>query len=879
MAIGTPVINCCSVTLGASSVAGCKYTGLMDDVYLFKDKVLTAGQIKALYNRGGLTYVCGKWGKAVCFDGVAGHITINDNAPPDPRFGSLVAQYKFECCNVGDSKGCNDGTVTGCTTFVASIIDCCAFCFDGCTRINLSGAPNFNFASCVPFSFGGWINVSCMGAGNDIIFAKRTDLSMCCAGYSLHYDHTCCRPVFEISNGTTTFSVSGVACSIPNCEWHHVVAIYDGKEDTIGMSIIIDGVLNATGCNTSITGTITNCLTASIGGGNVGASDFIGQLDCIRIWNKQLSESSVRSLYSGTFSQLTGEYEFIGWVKASSSCCDRTILSKSTSCTNGIKFKLEGTICGGQGYTSSGFTATGFTDGTPLQCTFTYRHNGTTLLSTIDVTDCCYHQFRVKRDANNLISLYVDNILQCSATDATDVTIETPLEIGTCVCRTCFYDGSLDSLRWYSGGTLTCNDSTRLFENINPISIDKFGGKVTKLKKELKSKRLVTQSFGKELAEVEVRPTLYNCRSPEFIVHDLIVNNTTFTSIPFNGKSGITITQYFADGKLFDIIDDLLSLFGATFYTTAQKLFFCALRSFTIKPNVFNHGCNTSIFDTKFDDTELVNCITILGENKRYQKIEIFCGDGCQTVFCLAEPPVSTRVEHPLGTELCAEVAFSFNPQLRTVTFECAPACGVGNILVAYEFERPLFMRSKNQASIDEFGIHAKRLVLPWIQTRADGISFMNGYLNRYKDVRKNLVIDHPFLLSSLRENDVVRVVSTIKEIDSTFVIKTLTWEYPDFQTILNVGEYSFDDFEFDKEINKKIHDLENAISTIKELRDFESLEEVLALTDVVSVGSVDIQLTECLSMTDAVAVTEIFDAVYDEMCCTTTYDGDDAYV
>jgi len=855
-AICGPVLNNCAVNIGGDSCSACLFTGRMDDVYIFKDKTLTAGQVKSLYDRGSISYVSGKFGNAAKFDGIAGHVTVVDKAPADPRFGDLVAQFKFECCSVACDVVCgccHCGTVTGASTFVASIIDCCAFSFDGCTRINLCGAADFSFAKCKSFSFGGWINVGMCAAGDDIIFAKRLDLVAGSRGYSLHYDNTCSRPVFQISDGTTIYSASGVACSLPKCEWHHVVAVYDGLGDQGGLQVYIDGVFNADGTASVICSTITNCLTASIGGGNVGANDFCGLMDCVRFWKTELKSFHVNALYNGTFSQLTGEYEIVGWIKGVANCtCDRKVFTKTTSCTNGIELILECACPIGPGFTCSGYTASGFSTCGAAACALTFRHNATTLFSTSDITDCCYHQFRIRRDVTNLISLYIDCVLEDCATDATDATVETPLQFATCNNKTCFFDGNLDSVRWYTGGTIIDDEVRTLFNAVNPISIDKFGGKATKINKQITKKKVVAQSFGKSLAEVEVRPTLYNGRSPEFIVHDLIVNNTDFISVPFNGRSGITINQYFADGKLFDIVDDLLTLFGATFYTTAQKLFFCVLRSFTIKDNVFEHGCNTSVFESKFNDTELVNDLTVLGENTRYQTIELLSGNATDFVFTLREPAVSTRVEHPVGTELLAEVDFAVNPQLRTLTFACAPACGACNIQVSYEFERPLFMRSKSQSSIDKFGVHAKRLVLSWIQTRADGLNFMNGYLNRYKDLRLNLIIDHPFLLSSLRENDVVRVVNSIKEIDNTFVIKSIKWEYPDFKTTLSVAEYTFDDFEFDKQIARKIHDLESAITTIKDLRDFEGPEELLALTDAVSIAANDTQQLETMALTDS---------------------------
>jgi len=133
-----------------------------------------------------------------------------------------------------------------------------------------------------------------------------------------------------------------------------------------------------------------------------------------------------------------------------------------------------------------------------------------------------------------------------------------------------------------------------------------------------------------------------------------------------------------------------------------------------------------------------------------------------------------------------------------------------------------------------------------------------------------------PTLATSVKENDVVNVVNSIKGIDGTFVIKSLKYDYPDFMTTIEVGEYSFDDFEYDKQIAQKIHDLEGAVSTVRELRGFVNPGELLGITDVVIVNA-NIEALECIVITDSTGITEIFDASYDNAC--TTYDGDDAYV
>ena len=67
----------------------------------------------------------------------------------------------------------------------------------------------------------------------------------------------------------------------------------------------------------------------------------------------------------------------------------------------------------------------------------------------------------------------------------------------------------------------------------------------------------------------------------------------------------------------------------------------------------------------------------------------------------------------------------------RTITFATAPATGSNNISVEYDFERPLYIRGVRETSITTYGRHAKKLNLPWISTKADGIRFVQSYLKQ----------------------------------------------------------------------------------------------------------------------------------------------------
>ena len=837
---------------------------------------------------------------------------------------TYLTRFEFEN-NVNDT-GCLCSTATincGCATFtcgkVGNGVTTRAFCFDGTRYITLNNECKYDFRQDQNWSISTWVypTVACM---EQALITKRDALT-CDGGYSLSIN-ACNNIQFDIATNVTENNITSM-CTVPLCMWTHVVATYAAVSNRSGIKLYINGELDTTGTCMAIGTPVVNCCNVALGATSVGGSLFTGRLDDSYIFRKELTADQSTNLYqrgalsyqcgkwgksvgfdgeSGHFVipddvcdfDLSGKFEMIWWMKADNvNCCDRYIFSKATTACNGIKVWIEcATAVGGPGFTASGYTASGFTNAAMCSTTqgaLNVKLGTTTISGNIDVTTCAFQQIRIKRDACDLVTITICDVVDETCTLAGDFTVATPIDFARNFDNACHFDGELDSFRWYKGN-LSCTDNKILFNNINPINILKFGGQVTKIEKEIVRKEILAHSHGKQLGDIEVRTKLYENKSPEFIVHDLILNNTDFISIPFQGVSGITLLQYFADGKLFDIIDQLMSLFGATFYTDALRLFHCVLRETVFKPNVFKHGNNTSIFETKFDDTELVNELTILGKNVRYDKVCTFCGTGSQVAFTLLEPPTSVRVNvctSCMCVEQCPENDFIFSTPTRVVTFDACsiPACGAG-ITVSYEFERPISAQGRCQASIDANGIHSKRLITPYIETRSDGVRFIGGYLNRFGSLRTNLQIEHPFLLGSLRENDVVQAINSIKDIDSTFVIKSIKWEYPAFKTTLEVGQYLFSDYEYDKQIIGKIHDLEEAILTVKTLRDFENPQEVLALCDVVQVAENDIILTECLGMTDCVCVTENFNAIYDRCDCAcgaddgqTVYDGNDSYV
>jgi hypothetical protein len=129
--------------------------------------------------------------------------------------------------------------------------------------------------------------------------------------------------------------------------------------------------------------------------------------------------------------------------------------------------------------------------------------------------------------------------------------------------------------------------------------------------------------------------------------------------------------------------------------------------------------------------------------------------------------------------------------------------------------------------------------------------------LNRYKEISQKIKVDIGNIFNSVVENDIIRVVNTANSIDGEFVVKSIEWSYPEFNTRLNVGEYYFDYFEYDKDIVKKLHDIEGSLTTVKTLIDYEAPEETITINDIV-IQIVTENFTETLNMGDV-------DVIYDK--------------
>jgi len=208
---------------------------------------------------------------------------------------NLVALLKFDD-DLLDSKGTNNGTVTGVETYVSGVYAKAGDFGSGkIDFVTLANESNFDFNITNVFSVSFFIKPDSTGITFPGIINKSNEPTTT-IGWGITGSQTNQALFFNIHNGTTNYEVLTANGTLLNGVYSHVVVTYDGTSNRNGMKIYINGFLSATGSALAITGSILNNLSVVVGAKSDGDAKFKGEIDDVRIYNKELSQVEVARL-------------------------------------------------------------------------------------------------------------------------------------------------------------------------------------------------------------------------------------------------------------------------------------------------------------------------------------------------------------------------------------------------------------------------------------------------------------------------------------------------------------------------------------------------------------------------------------------------------
>lgn len=219
---------------------------------------------------------------------------LNSDTHLNTQVSNLVSYLKFER-NMNDSQSVNHGSITGTEQYADGVYGK-AFDFNGSSRVTLLNESTFDYEHTNAFSITFWMKNSQASGADRVFVAKNSDINTA-AGFAVFQESAAAKTRFRLRDTTTNYDVDSTS-ALNDGSWHFIAATFSGNSNRSGMKLYVDGVLNATGTTLTISTSILNNIPVTIGAESDGGAPLTGQIDDVRIYNKELSATEVSILYT-----------------------------------------------------------------------------------------------------------------------------------------------------------------------------------------------------------------------------------------------------------------------------------------------------------------------------------------------------------------------------------------------------------------------------------------------------------------------------------------------------------------------------------------------------------------------------------------------------
>jgi hypothetical protein len=263
VASGAADTNSLPVEIGYRGVeAATLFNGSMDDIRIY-NKALSVTEIAAQSQAYNAQLALGNLSK-----GLIGHWSMNGSAKDATPYGS-------------------NGTVTAATlTTDRKGRSSSAYSFDG-TGDYITATVASLPASMSPITVTAWINPGTLASVKNIVTIYNTTPNQ-----ELRF-RTNASGQLQLANSVAT--VDTAADTLTASTWSHVAFTYDGTSTRL----YVNGVLDSGGASTNAIQSSSAAMNAlTIGKGTVGSQDFLGSIDGVRIYNRELSAIELTALYN-----------------------------------------------------------------------------------------------------------------------------------------------------------------------------------------------------------------------------------------------------------------------------------------------------------------------------------------------------------------------------------------------------------------------------------------------------------------------------------------------------------------------------------------------------------------------------------------------------
>ena len=343
-----------------------------------------------------------------------------------------------------------------------------------------------------------------------------------------------------------------------------------------------------------------------------------------------------------------------------------------------------------------------------------------------------------------------------------------------------------------------------------------FAGTIEKIE-EYETKKLTIYDYGYKLNNVVVNE-IYNNKTPEYIIEDLITNYTDLT-YSSTSSSGITLSKYVCkDKKLNEVINELSSLLGWIWYIDKDKKFYFEPKSYESSGITLTIGTNARLKGKwRKDTSHIINEVIVVGDMATFNTSDSFSGDGSTKEFTLTYQPKGNVRVLVDGTEQQGYVEgqgtgdYKYDKDNKKIIFDTAPSSG-SSIVVYYEYEVPIKVQTSNYESINLYGKRSTKIVKKYINTMSQARKLASKYLDYYSNYHLSAKIEYIYLNPNIQTGKTINVVDNINNVNQEFVINKVIWKYPEGIMEISVGEREPEIFDWNAEVMDRLKQLEQSM-------------------------------------------------------------------
>ena len=202
--------------------------------------------------------------------------------------------------------------------------------------VTMGNVANLNFQRTDAFSISTWVKRGSFTEAQ-ILFSKMNS-SGNFRGYLFYIATASDTPHFMLRRDTSFTSQRLIVAStttILDNNWHHLTVTYDGSSTSSGVKIYVDGVSTTTTSSGAISDSITTPAPVNIGARN--NNDYFNDFSCdeVSVFNSELSQSDVTSIYNGGVPNDISSLSPLSWWRCGDGDTSPTLTDNGSGGNNG----------------------------------------------------------------------------------------------------------------------------------------------------------------------------------------------------------------------------------------------------------------------------------------------------------------------------------------------------------------------------------------------------------------------------------------------------------------------------------------------------------------------------------------------------------------